>query len=206
MAQEDISKEDIAAQEEAEATEEKKTDAAEASGGDTAGDKKKDRKKDKEKDKEKEKLKAEAEKNKEYIAELEDRTRRQMAEFDNFRKRTEKEKAQMFDMGAKTVLEKILPIVDNFERGFTTVQEDDKEDAFVKGMDMVYKQLLKQLEDAGVKPIEAVGCEFDPTYHDAIAQVDGAEGQKSGTVSQEYQKGYMYKDMVLRHSVVAVVR
>ena len=128
-----------------------------------------------------------------------------MAEFENFRKRTEKEKTQMFDLGSKSIIEKILPVIDNFERGFTTVEETDKEDAFVVGMDMVYKQLMTELENAGVKPIEALGQEFDPEFHNAVMQVESEE-YESGVVAQEFQKGYMYKDTVVRHSMVAVVQ
>lgn len=139
----------------------------------------------------------------EKIEELTDQVKRQMAEFENFRKRTEKEKTQMFDMGAKTVIEKILPIVDNFERGFTTVEEADKEDAFVQGMDKVYKQLMTELEAIGVKPIEAVGCEFNPDFHNAVMQA-ASEEYESGVIVQELLKGYTYKDSVVRHSMVAV--
>ena len=141
----------------------------------------------------------------EKIEELTDQVKRQMAEFENFRKRTEKEKTQMFDMGAKTVIEKILPIVDNFERGFTTVEEADKDDAFVQGMDKVYKQLMTELEAIGVKPIEAVGQEFNPEYHNAVMQVESEE-YGSGVVAQELLKGYTYKETVVRHSMVAVVQ
>lgn len=140
----------------------------------------------------------------EQIEELNDKLKRQMAEFDNFRKRTEKEKTQMFDMGAKTIIEKILPVIDNFERGFTTVEEADKDDAFVSGMDMVYKQLMTELENAGVKQIEALGKEFDPEFHNAVMQVESEE-YESGVIAQELQKGYTYKDTVVRHSMVAVV-
>ena len=140
----------------------------------------------------------------EMIEELNDKVKRQMAEFDNFRKRTEKEKTQMFDMGARTIVEKILPVIDNFERGFTTVEESDKQDAFVEGMDKVYKQLMTELEAAGVKPIECIGKEFDPEYHNAVMQVESEEFE-SGIVAQELLKGYMYKDTVVRHSMVAVV-
>jgi molecular chaperone GrpE len=150
------------------------------------------------------KKKEKKDKKDEQIEELTDRVRRQMAEFDNFRKRTEKEKSQMFDMGARTIIEKILPVVDNFERGFTTVEEADKDDAFVQGMDKVYKQLMTELEAAGVKPIECVGQEFDPEYHNAVMQVESEEFE-SGIVAQELQKGYTYKDTVVRHSMVAVV-
>ena len=141
----------------------------------------------------------------ERIEELTDQVKRQMAEFENFRKRTEKEKTQMFDMGARTVIEKILPIVDNFERGFTTVEEADKDDAFVQGMDKVYKQLMTELEAIGVKPIEAVGQEFNPEYHNAVMQVESEE-YGSGVVAQELLKGYTYKETVVRHSMVAVVQ
>lgn len=141
----------------------------------------------------------------EQIEDLSDRLKRQMAEFDNFRKRTEKEKTQMFDMGARTIIEKILPVVDNFERGLAAVAEDEKENAFVDGMDKVYKQLLTELDAAGVKPIEAVGKEFDPEFHNAVMQVESDE-YESGVVAQELQKGYMYKDSVVRHSMVAVVQ
>lgn len=140
----------------------------------------------------------------EMIEELNDKVKRQMAEFDNFRKRTEKEKTQMFDMGARTIVEKILPVIDNFERGFTTVEESDKEDAFVEGMDKVYKQLMTELDAVGVKPIECIGKEFDPEYHNAVMQVESEEFE-SGIVAQELLKGYMYKDTVVRHSMVAVV-
>ena len=140
----------------------------------------------------------------EQIEELNDKLKRQMAEFDNFRKRTEKEKTQMYDMGAKSIIEKILPVIDNFERGFTMVQDEDKDDAFVTGMDKVYKQMLAELESIGVKPIEAVGTEFNPDFHNAVMQVESEE-YESGIVAQELQKGYTYKDTVVRHSMVAVV-
>jgi len=141
----------------------------------------------------------------EQIEELNDRVKRQMAEFDNFRKRTEKEKSLMFDMGAKTIIEKILPVVDNFERGFTTVEEADKDDAFVQGMQQVYKQLMTELEAVGVTPIEAVGQEFNPDFHNAVMQVESEE-YESGIIAQEFMKGYMYKDTVVRHSMVGVVQ
>ena len=141
----------------------------------------------------------------EQIEDLNDRLKRQMAEFDNFRKRTEKEKTQMFDMGARTIIEKILPVVDNFERGLAAVPEDEKENAFVDGMDKIYKQLLTELDAAGVKPIEAVGREFDPEFHNAVMQTESDE-YESGVIAQELQKGYMYKDTVVRHSMVAVVQ
>lgn len=141
----------------------------------------------------------------EQIEKLNDRLKRQMAEFENFRKRSEKEKSQMFDMGAKTIVEKILPVIDNFERGLAAVPDDKKDDPFITGMDKVYKQMLTELDAAGVKPIECVGQEFDPDFHNAVMQVENDE-LESGTVAQELQKGYMYKDSVVRHSMVSVVQ
>ena len=153
----------------------------------------------------KKKAKAEKkDKSKEKIEELEDRVKRQMAEFENFRKRTEKEKAQMFETGAKSVIEKILPVVDNFERGLDAVPEGEQ-DGFAEGMNMIYKQLMTELEAIGVKPIEAVGTEFNPDFHNAVMQVESDE-YESGIVAQELQKGYMYRDTVVRHSMVAVVQ
>lgn len=140
----------------------------------------------------------------EQIGQLEDKVKRQLAEFENFRNRTEKEKHAMFETGAKSVVEKILPVVDNFERGLATVPEDKKEDPFVDGMMRIYKQLLTELENIGVKPIEAVGKEFDPNLHNAVMQVESEE-YESGVVAQELQKGYTYRDSVVRHSMVAVV-
>ena len=140
----------------------------------------------------------------EKIAELEDRVKRQLAEFENFRNRTEKEKTAMFETGAKSVIEKILPVIDNFERGFATVEAEDEEDAFVGGMRMVYKQLMTELEAIGVKPIPAVGEQFDPNLHNAVMQVESDE-LESGTIAEEYQKGYTYRDSVVRHSMVTVV-
>ena len=140
----------------------------------------------------------------EQIEELTDQVKRQMAEFDNFSKRTEKEKTQMYDMGARSIVEKILPVIDNFERGLAGVPEENKEDAFVVGMDKTYRQMLTELETVGVTPIEALGKEFDPEYHNAVMQVESEE-YDSGVVAQELQKGYMYKDSVVRHSMVAVV-
>lgn len=143
-------------------------------------------------------------KEQEKIEELEDRVKRQLAEFENFRKRTDKEKEQMFETGAKSVLEKILPVVDNFERGLSNIKPEEESDPHVEGMRMIYKQLIGELEKLEVKPIEAVGCEFNPDYHNAIMQVASDE-YESGFVAQELQKGYMYRDSVLRHSMVAVV-
>lgn len=140
---------------------------------------------------------------KEKIEQLEDRVKRQMAEFENFRKRSDREKQAMFETGAKSVLEKILPVVDNFERGLQTVAPESAEDPFVDGMNRVYKQLLTELDNMGVKPIEAVGCEFDPNFHNAVMQVESEE-YESGVVAQELQKGYTYHDSVIRHSMVAV--
>ncbi len=141
----------------------------------------------------------------EKIAALEDRVKRQMAEFENFRKRTEKEKQTMFSMGERNVIEKMLPIVDNFERGLAAVSEEEKESPLASGMEMVYRQLVKQLEDLGVTPIEAVGQEFDPSFHNAVMQVESDE-YPSGTVAQEFQKGYKYHDAVIRYSMVGVVQ
>ena len=142
---------------------------------------------------------------KEKIDELEDKVKRQMAEFDNFRKRTEKEKTQMFETGAKSVIEKILPVVDNFERGLASVPEEEKGKGFADGMNMIYKQLMTELESIGVTPIEAVGQEFNPDFHNAVMQVESDE-YESGVVAQELQKGYMYRDTVVRHSMVSVVQ
>lgn len=139
----------------------------------------------------------------ELIEELSDKVKRQLAEFENFRNRTEREKSAMFEMGAKSVLEKILPVVDNFERGFTGVAPEG-EDAFVKGMEQVYKQLTTTLSDLGVTPIEALGCEFDPNLHNAVMQEESEE-YGSGVICKELQKGYKYKDTVIRHSMVSVV-
>ena len=137
------------------------------------------------------------------IEELTDRLRRSMAEFDNFRKRTEKEKSAMFEIGAKDIVERILPVIDNFERGLASVPEDVKETSFAEGMEMIYKKLLKNLEEAGVKPIEAVGQPFDPNFHNAVMHIEDDELGEN-MVAQELQKGYMYRDSVVRHSMVQV--
>ncbi|MCB6202797.1 nucleotide exchange factor GrpE [Extibacter muris] len=139
----------------------------------------------------------------EKIEELTDRLTRQMAEFDNFRKRTDKEKSQMYEIGAKDIIEKILPVVDNFERGLDAASEEEKENPFVQGMDKIYKQLMTTLEEIGVKPIEAVGQEFNPDFHNAVMHVDD-ESLGENTVTEEFQKGYMYRDSVVRHSMVKV--
>ena len=139
----------------------------------------------------------------EKIEELTDNLTRQMAEFDNFRKRTEKEKSQMYEIGAKDIIEKILPVVDNFERGLDAVKEEDKEDPFVQGMEKVYKHLLTTLEGIEVKPIEAVGQPFDPNFHNAVMHVED-ENFGENIVAEEFQKGYTYRDSVVRHSMVKV--
>ena len=139
----------------------------------------------------------------EKIEELTDRLTRQMAEFDNFRKRTDREKSQMYEVGAKDVIDKILPVVDNFERGLGAVTEEEKEDPFVKGMEQIYKQLMTTLEGIGVKPIEAVGNEFDPDFHNAVMHVEDEEVGEN-IIVEEFQKGYMYRDSVVRHSIVKV--
>jgi molecular chaperone GrpE len=141
----------------------------------------------------------------EKVDELEDRVKRQMAEFENFRKRSEKEKSAMFETGAKSVVEKILPVVDNFERGLAGLSEEEMKQPFAEGMNMVYKQLITELEKLEVKPIEAVGCEFNPELHNAVMQVESDE-YESGIIAQELQKGYTYRDSVVRHSMVAVVQ
>lgn len=139
----------------------------------------------------------------EQIADLTDKLTRQMAEFDNYRKRTEKEKSAMYEIGAKDVVEKILPVVDNFERGLQSVSEEEKENPFVQGMDKIYKQLMTTLEGLGVKPIEAVGQEFNPDLHNAVMHIEDEELGEN-VVAEEFQKGYMYRDSVVRHSMVKV--
>ena len=140
----------------------------------------------------------------EQIAELNDKMMRTMAEFDNFRKRSEKEKSQMFEIGAKSIVEKILPVIDNFERGLASVSESDKENGFVMGMEQIYKQFITSLESVGVKAIDAVGKEFDPNFHNAVMHAED-ENFGENIVSEELQKGYMYKESVVRHSMVKVV-
>ena len=139
----------------------------------------------------------------EKIEELTDRLTRQMAEFDNFRKRTEREKSQMYEIGAKDIIEKILPVIDNFERGLAAVPEESKEDPFVEGMEKIYKQIMTTLEGVGVKPIEAVGQEFNPDFHNAVMHVEDEEAGEN-IITEEFQKGYMYRDSVVRHSMVKV--
>ena len=174
-----------------------KKETSETSSETIAGKGSEDKKKDKKKDKKEELLKN-------RIEELEDLTKRQMAEFENFRRRTEKEKSLMFDMGAKNVIEKILPVIDNFERGLATVDESELEDGFAGGMNKIYRQLMTELEKLDVKPIEAKGKEFNPEFHNAVMQVE-IEGVESGTVAEELLKGYTYHDSVVRHSMVSVV-
>lgn len=139
----------------------------------------------------------------EKIRDLNDRLLRQMAEFENFRRRTEKEKSMMFDSGASSVIEKILPILDNFERAMATVTEEQKADPFVGGMEKIYKQMLTTLEQIGVTPIEAIGQEFDPQLHNAVMHIED-ESLGENVVADEFQKGYKYHDMVVRHSMVKV--
>ena len=139
----------------------------------------------------------------EKIEELTDRLTRQMAEFDNFRKRTEKEKSQMYEIGAKDIIEKILPVVDNFERGIAAVPEEEKSNPFAEGMEKIYKQLMTTLEEIGVKPIQAVGQEFDPDFHNAVMHVEDEEVGEN-IITEEFQKGYLYRDSVVRHSMVKV--
>ena len=184
------------------AQQEAETPKEEAAGEPSAGAEEKAAKSDK---KEKKKKDKKQDALKEKVEELEDRVKRQMAEFDNFRKRTEKEKSAMFETGAKSVIEKILPVVDNFERGLASVPEEEKDGAIAQGMQMIYKQLMTELENLDVKPIPAVGEEFNPEFHNAVMQTESEEFE-SGTVAQELQKGYTYRDSVVRHSMVAVVQ
>lgn len=187
--QEEADSETCAEEEAAETAEEEE----ETSDGDDSADPKKDKKlRWKKKDKKDEK-----------IEELTDRLQRTMAEFDNYRKRTEKEKASMYIIGAKEVVEKMLPIIDNFERGLASAAEEQKSDPFVEGFDKIYKQLCKTMEDMGVKTIDAVGKEFDPNFHNAVMHVED-ENVGENIVVEEFQKGYLYKDFVVRHSMVKV--
>ena len=206
---EDLEKESQADQtedsvKEAETTEDTASETEEKDTGETAEETEGSSKEDSD-DNKKGFFKKKKDKKDEQIEDLTDRLRRQMAEFENFRKRTEKEKSQMFDMGAKTIVEKVLPVIDNFERGLAAVPEDKKEDAFVVGMDKIYKQFLTTLEEAGVKPIEAVGQEFDPNFHNAVMHVEDEELGEN-IVAEVLLKGYMYRDAVVRHSMVAVVQ
>lgn len=177
---------------------------AEASAEPSAGDGEKNAKSDKGDKKERKRKDKKQDALKEKVEELEDRVKRQMAEFENFRKRTEKEKTAMFETGAKSVIEKMLPVVDNFERGLASVPEEEKDGAIAQGMQMIYKQLMTELENLDVKPIPAVGEEFNPEFHNAVMQTQSEEFE-SGVIAQELQKGYTYRDSVVRHSMVAVV-
>ena len=179
---------------EAEETDKEQETEAEETSKESKKEKKKKEKADKKQDALKEK-----------VDELEDRVKRQMAEFDNFRKRSEKEKTAMFETGARSVIEKILPVVDNFERGLASVPEEEKDGGFAQGMEMIYKQLLTELDKLEVKPIPAVGEEFNPDFHNAVMQVESDE-YESGMIAQELLKGYTYRDTVVRHSMVAVVQ
>ncbi len=185
--------------EQAEAAEEEAAEekAAEETADSTQEPSKADKKEKKKKDKKQDTMK-------EKVEELEDRVKRQMAEFDNFRKRTEKEKTAMFETGARSVIEKILPVVDNFERGLASVSEEEKDGALAQGMQMIYKQLMTELENLDVKPIPAVGEEFNPEFHNAVMQTESDEFE-SGVIAQELQKGYTYRGSVVRLSMVAVV-
>lgn len=149
------------------------------------------------------KKKEKKDKRDEQIAELNDKALRQMAEFENFRKRTEKEKAMMFEIGAKSIVEKLLPVIDNFERGLGALSEEERNGAFAQGIEKIYKQLLSELAEAGVTPIEAVGQEFNPDFHNAVMHIED-ESFGENIVAEEFQKGYMYKDSVVRHSMVKV--
>ncbi len=186
--------------EDSEEASEEEEDPEEADEEDSPDSDEEDRKKSLFRKKEKKK-----DKSAEQIADLNDKLRRQMAEFDNFRKRTEREKSQMYEIGAKSVVEKILPVVDSFERGLNAIPEEAKDDPYVQGMDKIYRQLMTELENLGVKAIDAVGQEFNPDFHNAVMQVENDE-LESGTVAQELQKGYMYRDSVVRHSMVSVVQ
>ena len=211
MKQEELREENTAAEEgkEAEETASKEQKASGEASKETAAEgqteKEKEEAEEPEEPEEPESMKKKKKKEKweEKIEELEDRVKRQMAEFDNFRKRTEKEKSHMYEVGARDVIEKILPVVDNFERGLATVPEDQKNDPVIDGMDKIYRQLMTVLTDLGVEPIEAVGKEFDPNFHNAVMHVEDEELGEN-IVAEEFQKGYLYKDTVVRHSMVKV--
>jgi molecular chaperone GrpE len=203
VAEEDVTNENTAeevSEMDAETEETGEAEAAEEKDGEDKDDKKEKKKPFLGKDKKEKNNKLQ-----DKVDELEDRVKRQMAEFENFRKRSEKEKTAMFETGAKSVIEKILPVVDNFERGLAGLSEEEMKQPFAEGMNMVYKQLITELEKLDVKPIEAVGCEFNPELHNAVMQVESDE-YESGIIAQELQKGYKYRDSVVRHSMVAVVQ
>jgi molecular chaperone GrpE len=205
MKQEELREEQTAAEEgkEAEETASKEQKASGEASKETAAEGQTEKEKEEAEEPESMKKKKKKEKWEEKIEELEDRVKRQMAEFDNFRKRTEKEKSHMYEVGARDVIEKILPVVDNFERGLATVPEDQKNDPVIDGMDKIYRQLMTVLTDLGVEPIEAVGKEFDPNFHNAVMHVEDEELGEN-VVAEEFQKGYLYKDTVIRHSMVKV--
>ena len=207
MKQEELREEQTAAEEGKEAEEtaskEQKASGEASNSKETAAEGQAEKEKEEAEEPESMKKKKKKEKWEEKIEELEDRVKRQMAEFDNFRKRTEKEKSHMYEVGARDVIEKILPVVDNFERGLATVPEDQKNDPVIDGMDKIYRQLMTVLTDLGVEPIEAVGKEFDPNFHNAVMHVED-EGLGENVVAEEFQKGYLYKDTVIRHSMVKV--
>ena len=197
--EEEILETDTVNEEASSAEEETKEAGNEASAGETEA-KEAEEKADKKAEKKEKKAKKKKDKKDEQIEELQDRVRRQMAEFDNFRKRTEKEKSSMYIIGAKDIVEKMLPVVHNFERGLAQATEGD---SFADGMKMIYKQLITTLDELGVKPIEAVGKEFDPNFHNAVMHVEDEEAGEN-IVVEEFQKGYTYKDFVVRHSMVKV--
>jgi len=194
-------KKSAAETESAEAEAEETEETSEEAGSEEAGSE--EAKEDAEKKTGKKLFGKKKDKKDEKIEELTDKLTRQMAEFDNFRKRTEKEKSQMYEVGAKDIIEKILPVVDNFERGLDAVKEEEKEDPFVQGMEKVYKHLVTTLEGIEVKPIEAVGQPFDPNFHNAVMHVED-ENFGENIVAEEFQKGYTYRDSVVRHSMVKV--
>ena len=204
---EDLEKESQADQtedsvKEAETTEDTASETEEKDTGETAEETEGSSKEDSD-DNKKGFFKKKKDKKDEQIEDLTDRLRRQMAEFDNFRKRTEKEKSTMYEMGAKDIIERMLPVVDNFERGLASIPESEKNTAFAEGMEKIYKQFQKVLEDAGVKAIEAAGQPFDPNFHNAVMHVED-ESLGENIVAEELQKGYMYRDSVVRHSMVKV--
>lgn len=194
--EETVAEESEAEAKEAEDAQETETAEAAETEAEDAQESEEDSKKKKRKEKKKDKKDAQ-------IEELTDRVKRQMAEFDNFRKRTEKEKSQMFETGAKSIIEKILPVVDNFERGLVAIPEEEKGSAFAEGMEKIYKQLMTTLEEIGVTVIEAAGAEFDPNLHNAVMHVEDEELGEN-IVAEEFQKGYKYHDSVVRHSMVKV--
>ena len=207
MKQEELREEQTAAEEGKEAEEtaskEQKASGEASNSKETAAEGQTEKEKEEAEEPESMKKKKKKEKWEEKIEELEDRVKRQMAEFDNFRKRTEKEKSHMYEVGARDVIEKILPVVDNFERGLAAVPEEQKNDPVIDGMDKIYRQLMTVLADLGVEPIEAVGKEFDPNFHNAVMHVEDEELGEN-IVAEEFQKGYLYKDTVVRHSMVKV--